>query len=315
MAQSHVVGRRCEAVRENGERCRGIPVLGETYCHAHRRFREASGRVTLTIPLMDDEASITFVRSQTVRALALGSIPPANGRVMLEGCRDEERRLDRRLAAQNAALRYAALADRMGAEKLDALMGRFLQSSEHRAPGADGRSAVSDQRSETGGERSESHEPTLAELKEKWHRILEETAEKDARAGAAWDGTRSQEAGDGEQKPVISDEEGNRESVVGDQRPVISDQRSVSSGDELPVAGGQQPEEQATGNRDQRPSGAPEREPVMHRSVFPAVKEQWDRALARTEGKMTEMVAPQEGESWYDFLARKKERETAIAAV
>jgi hypothetical protein len=37
---------------------------------------------------MEDEASIQLVISQTVRAMAIGALPPANGRVILAGCRE-----------------------------------------------------------------------------------------------------------------------------------------------------------------------------------------------------------------------------------
>lgn len=331
-AQSHVVGRRCEVVRENGEPCRGIPAVGETRCHAHARYREASGLMALTIPLLDDEASITFVRSQTVRAMALGSIPPANGRVMLEGCRDAERRLDRRVATQNAALRYAALAERMGAEKLDGLMGRFVERMEEGA-GATVQGA---------GTASAADEPKAAENPRAWWdelmRGIDEGAEKyrqefkrmeeeDARRAvirAEWDRKEAlRKAGMSDELPAASGqqpENSDQGSGIGDQKPAISEPAaaeaaagptlSPENGDNHPVA----PTTGASGAPDK--GGAPGTEPeaVMHRSVFPGVKEQWDRALVRTEGKVTEMVAPKEGESWYDFLERKKDREAAIAA-
>jgi len=230
---SHAVERRCATVREDGEPCRGTPALGETYCHAHARYRDAARSTIITVPLMEDEAAIAFVRSQTVRALAQGSIPPANANVMLRGCRDAERRLDRRLDVQRVALRYAALAAKIGVETARSLMGEFLQGSELRAQSTVGgeRSAVGDQRSESG------------------------RAEVNAE--------------------------------------VISDQRSViSEGETAPE----------------------EAEVVMHQSVFPEVKEEWDRALARTEAKIGEMVYPRPRESWHQMMERKKAREAAMAA-
>lgn len=308
--QGHVVGRRCEAVRENGERCRGIPALGETHCHAHARYREANARIALTIPLMDDEASIAFVRSQTVRAMALGSIPPANGRVMLEGCRDAERRLDRRVAMQNAALRYAALAERMGAEKLDGLVGRFVERQETGVGGKEtgAGSQETGERSEEAAENPRAWWDELmqriSESAERYGQELKEMNEEDARRAAIraeWDRKEAmRRAGIGDEQPAASGEEpegGDQGSGIRDQKPAISDQGSVSS------------EQPATGE-----PATVEEEPVMHQSVFPGVKEQWDRALVRTEGKITEMVSPRAGESWYDFLERKKDRDAAIAA-
>lgn len=239
----HAVERRCAMVRENGARCGGTPALGETFCHAHRRYRETMNGLVMTIPLMEDQASITFIRSQTVRALAQGSIPPANGRAMLAGCRDAERRLDRPLEVQKVALRYAALAEKVGVEKARALLAEFVEMQE---------TVSSEQRSVNREQRSVSSEPQVAS------------------------GQQLGKTGIGEQGSGIGEETGSQETGVSEL--------------------------------------APEPEAVMHRSVFPAVKGDWDRALERTEGKITEMVAPREGESWYDFLAKKKEREAAIAA-
>lgn len=243
---NHVVERRCEAVRENGEPCRGIPALGQTHCHAHARYRSTLNGVLVVVPLMEDEASVTFVRSQTVRALSQGSIPPANGQAMLLGCRDAERRLerelDRRLEVQRLALRYAALAEKMGEEKLERHLDRFMERLAERV--------IRDQRS-----------------------------------------TNSQD----------------ERSAVSEQRTDDSDQRSVSS-DEKSVSSEEGPAGSEAAARSEEP------EPVMHRSVFPNVKEQWDQALERTEGKILEVVAPKEGESWHEFMPRKKMGEAAIAA-
>jgi len=48
--------------------------------------------------------------------------------------------------------------------------------------------------------------------------------------------------------------------------------------------------------------------------VAPGAKDQWDLALVQTERKITEMVAQKDGESWREFLAKRREREAAIAA-
>lgn len=125
--QSHAVDRQCTTVRENGERCRGIPARGETLCHAHSRFRESAVRMTTLVPLLDDEASVLLVLSQTVRGLGQGMMPPANGRAMLAGCRYAQQILDRRLAVQKAALQYAALASKIGKETLKGLVAEFLE--------------------------------------------------------------------------------------------------------------------------------------------------------------------------------------------
>lgn len=276
-AENHAVERRCEMVRENGERCRGTPALGQTFCHAHRRYRETMNGLVATIPLMEDQAAVTFIRSQTVRALALGSIPPANGRAMLEGCRDAERRLDRRLEVQKAGLRYAALAERIGAEKLDGLMGRFVERMEQSAgAGVQGaeRASAADEAKTTENPRA-AWDALMRQIDEGEEEYREKLRKKreDARRAAMRE--ESGEAGIREQGSGIGEETGSQETGVSER--------------------------------------APEPEAVMHQSVFPKVKEDWDRALARTEGKIAEMVTPREGESWYEVVARKQRQEEAIA--
>lgn len=107
-APDHAVSRHCALVREGGQPCRGIPAIGETFCHAHRRYRASASRISIAVPLLEDEESILFVISQTVRSMSLGSIPPANGQAMLTGCRLALRVLEHRLAAHKLALRSPA---------------------------------------------------------------------------------------------------------------------------------------------------------------------------------------------------------------
>lgn len=347
-AQGHAVPRRCAMVRENGEPCRGTPALGESYCHAHARYQDALMSIAMLVPLVDDEASITFVRSQAIRAMALGTIPPENGHAMLAGCRDAERRLDRRLAVQNAAMRYAALAEKIGVETLRARMAEFL---EMQLPAAGCQlPAISDQRaviSEKPGIREQGSGISEGELPASGGQRVEEqpvaaAVQRGASMGwqageswCAWQERRkaafrtAEEAGEahlrleeqaaaGDEMPENSEQrsasgEGER-SAVSDQRSGNSDEGSVIGSGEQP-ASGQDPTLSPTAGdkggarRDQAP------QPVMFRSIFPDVKEQWEDAVHRTEGKIAAVICPKEGESWYDFLPRKRERDAAIAAM
>lgn len=234
--QSHAVDRRCAMVREGGQQCRGTPARGERYCHAHRRYSEAARTVVLTIPLIDDAASVTFVRSQVVRAMALGSIPPGNGRVMLEACRDAERELNRRVDREQVALRYAFLADKMGSDKLNRYMAEYFEGAAARARQAAGETLQADEVM-AAGEAQES---------------------RDAMSGAT--------------------ESAAVEALKEDEAAAV---------EEGPVEG-------------------------MHESVFPEVKQQWDRALQRMEGEITRMVSPAKGQSWREFLEQKKVRDAAV---
>ena len=325
--QNHAVDRRCEVVLENGRPCRGTPALDETRCHAHRRFRDAAAWTVVTIPLMEDEASITFVRSQTVRALAQGSIPPANGRVMLEGCRDAERLMHRRLAVRNTAMRYAALAEKLGTDKLDRLMRRFVEQeqgaaagieAEESAPPADDPKAAENPRAAWDElMRSIDHEAEI--YRQRFRQMKEDDARK-AAMRAEWERKEAlRKAGIADEQPtpaVPLPEPTDRGSAIGDPpalSPTAGDRRPTAPAAAAPADSGQGGAPAAVGIPHN--SGAPEEpEPAMHQSVFPGVREEWDRALLRTGAKVTEMVAPAEGESWYTFLERKKERDAAIAA-
>jgi hypothetical protein len=79
--------RRCGHLHLSGERCQRATRTGEKFCHAHKQFADADPMYPIRVPLLEDPDAIRFVVSQTVRALAMGTIPSANGRGMLSGCR------------------------------------------------------------------------------------------------------------------------------------------------------------------------------------------------------------------------------------
>lgn len=80
--------RRCRMILESGARCGNWDVRGQGLCVRHGRWQMTDPGGRVTVPLLEDEASIQLVISQTVRAMAIGALPPANGRVILAGCRE-----------------------------------------------------------------------------------------------------------------------------------------------------------------------------------------------------------------------------------
>jgi hypothetical protein len=90
--------RRCEHIKESGHQCRNVPSLGERVCYSHRRFTETGTGLGIQVPLLEDEASIRSVLSQTARALARAEIPPANGMAIIRACNIAAGLLQNRLA-------------------------------------------------------------------------------------------------------------------------------------------------------------------------------------------------------------------------
>jgi hypothetical protein len=78
---------QCRHLHESGQRCRSTTRTGEKFCHRHQRFADTDPMYPVKVPLLEDPDSIRLVMTQTVRALAVGTLPAANGRSMLYGCR------------------------------------------------------------------------------------------------------------------------------------------------------------------------------------------------------------------------------------
>jgi hypothetical protein len=78
---------RCRHLHVSGAPCGATTRTGEKFCHTHQRWAETDPMYPIRVPLLEDPASIRFVMSQTVRALAMGTMPAANGRAILYGCR------------------------------------------------------------------------------------------------------------------------------------------------------------------------------------------------------------------------------------
>jgi hypothetical protein len=79
--------RQCQYAKADGHRCRDWAIRGHQLCARHGLFRDAHPDHPIDVPLLEDEASIVLLLSQTLRALAWGRIPVSNGRALLAGCR------------------------------------------------------------------------------------------------------------------------------------------------------------------------------------------------------------------------------------
>jgi hypothetical protein len=79
--------RSCRYTKADGKPCRDWAVRGQDYCHRHDIFLHARPERPIDVPLLEDEASIVLLLSETLRAMAWGTIPVPNGRMLLAGCR------------------------------------------------------------------------------------------------------------------------------------------------------------------------------------------------------------------------------------
>jgi hypothetical protein len=77
--------RRCQYIKADGHGCRDWAVRGQQLCYRHGVFVH-SGR-GIDVPLLEDESSIVLVLSETLRAVALGTVPVKTGALLLDGCR------------------------------------------------------------------------------------------------------------------------------------------------------------------------------------------------------------------------------------
>ena len=77
--------RRCQYIKADGRGCRDWAVRGQKLCHRHGVFVH-SGR-GIDVPLLEDESSVVLVLSETLRAVALGTVSVNTGRLLMDGCR------------------------------------------------------------------------------------------------------------------------------------------------------------------------------------------------------------------------------------
>ena len=96
--------RRCRYDKADGSPCHNWAIRGQDYCHKHGIFLRARLERPIEVPLLEDEAAIVLLLSETMRALAWGTIPVSNGRMLLDGCRFAHKMQCQRL--EEAKLRF-----------------------------------------------------------------------------------------------------------------------------------------------------------------------------------------------------------------
>ena len=101
--------RQCHYLLSNGATCRRWAVLGHEHCHSHNRYLHARPERPIDVPLLEDEGSLTYVLSQTVQALAWGTLPTANGHAILAACRLVQNNLTTRLETAKLRLKVRRL--------------------------------------------------------------------------------------------------------------------------------------------------------------------------------------------------------------
>ena len=88
--QSHSGGaapehRQCQYIKADGKGCHDWAIRGQEFCYRHGAFLR--GGRGIDVPLLEDESSIVLVLSETLRAVALGTVPVKTGALLLDGCR------------------------------------------------------------------------------------------------------------------------------------------------------------------------------------------------------------------------------------
>ncbi len=101
--------RQCGYTKSDGHKCRDWAIRGHNHCARHHRFLQWYPERPIEVPLLEDEASVVLLLSQTLRALAWGTIPVANGRMLLAGCRQAFSMQGRRLEMAKFRLRLRRL--------------------------------------------------------------------------------------------------------------------------------------------------------------------------------------------------------------
>ena len=96
--------RQCHYLLGNGARCRSWSLRAHDHCHRHHRYLHSLPERPIDVPLLEDEGSLTYVLSQTIQALAWGTLPTANGHAILAACRLVQNSLNTRL--ETAKLRF-----------------------------------------------------------------------------------------------------------------------------------------------------------------------------------------------------------------
>ena len=101
--------RQCGYTKADGHKCHDWSIRGQNHCARHHRFLQLRPERPIEVPLLEDEASVVLLLSQTLRALAWGTIPVANGRLLLAGCRQAFAMQGQRLEMAKFRLRLRRL--------------------------------------------------------------------------------------------------------------------------------------------------------------------------------------------------------------
>jgi hypothetical protein len=136
--------RQCTRLTGSGRRCRDWAVRGHDLCQRHSQYGSARVNEPMDVPLLEDEDSIVHVLSQAARAMAFGTVPPANAHAILACCREARAVLALRLQKAKFAAQQKAAAQSAGASESADLAERADATAAEQASEADTIAAMAD---------------------------------------------------------------------------------------------------------------------------------------------------------------------------
>ena len=93
--------RRCQYLKADGKACRDWAIRGQGFCYRHGVFVRPGAAGRIDVPLLEDEAAVVLVLSETLRAVVQGAISLKHGALVLDGCRlAHSMQMDRAKAAR-----------------------------------------------------------------------------------------------------------------------------------------------------------------------------------------------------------------------
>ena len=117
--------RQCQFTKSDGFRCHDWALRGHKHCFRHHQYLNVVPERPIDVPLLETEDDLASLLSQTLRALATGTIPASNGRAILAGCRIMQGIVNHRLARAKFNLKLRRLGTpEMIAEAGNDLFGR-----------------------------------------------------------------------------------------------------------------------------------------------------------------------------------------------
>jgi len=97
--------RRCTYLKADGKGCRDWAMRGQKLCYRHGVYLRREAWRVVDVPLLEDEASIVLMLSQTLRAVVNGAVPLKYGALLIDGCRLAHSMQMDRLKIANASQR------------------------------------------------------------------------------------------------------------------------------------------------------------------------------------------------------------------